>query len=201
MSGQQKLYDPAAYRLHNIVEMALQFSAMLRLFEKGSKLSFREAVIDQVAAISRLESESDFAQLHHAFCNWGVDNILLAERNRKGQVTKRGMKASYGQIAKVLDVALNVMVNDCHLPNCEKAQQISGWLNAAVDTKMMAMLRKCYPQDLKPWPRTIEDVDRDAYVAIQRTVRRFIEDKHRGAITPVQFDDIYWWVLNKGGAL
>jgi len=50
---------------------------------------------------------------------------------------------------------------------------------------------------LKAWPRTIEQVDQTTYAAIQKVVRQFIVDEHSGAITPVQFDDIYWRILNK----
>lgn len=105
---------------------------------------------------------------------------------------------SYGQIAKTLDVILKVAIYYCHLPNCEKSREISHWLNAAVDTKMMAMLRRYYRDAIKPWPIRVQDVkDRKSYEAIQELVRRFVMEKQSGKILPVQFDDIYWWKLNK----
>jgi hypothetical protein len=62
---------------------------------------------------------------------------------------------------------------------------------------MMAMLKKYYPADVRPWPATIEQVNSSIYAAIQETVRKCIHDKHGGSITPVQFDDIYWEALNR----
>lgn len=37
MKDQSELDDPEEIRLHNIIDMGLTFSAMIRLFEKGSK--------------------------------------------------------------------------------------------------------------------------------------------------------------------
>ncbi len=130
--------------------------------------------------------------------SWGVRQIILAERkNKRGQVVKKAGPASYGQIAKTFDVVLKVAVYYCHLPNCEKSQQISGWLNAAVDTRMMGMLKKYYLEDIASWPATIEQVDNSTYMSIQEIVRKFIAERHNGNIIPVQFDDIYWRALNR----
>ena len=122
---------------------------------------------------------------------------MLAERKKNGQVVKKARLASYGQIAKTFDVVLKVTVYYSHLPDVKKSALISKWLNAAVDTKMMAMLKKYYPADVRPWPTAIEQVNSSIYATIQETVRKFIHDKHGGSITPVQFDDIYWEALNR----
>lgn len=197
MKNQLKLNNPQDARLHNIIDMGLGFSAMIRLFAKDSKKKLRPRLLTDIQKIFGAESERHFKDIHASFCDWGTNNITLAERRKGGQVVKRAGPASYGQIAKTLDVVLNVAVYYCHLPNCEKSQEISGWLNAAVDTKMMALLKKCYPQDIRPRPATIHQVDRSAYMALQEIVRKFIREKHKGSITPVQFDDIYWEALNR----
>lgn len=62
---------------------------------------------------------------------------------------------------------------------------------------MMAMLRRQYPGYFPPWPMTVEQVTEHSYAELQELVRRFIREKHEGAITPVQFDDIYWRELNR----
>ncbi|GAI02469.1 unnamed protein product, partial [marine sediment metagenome] len=95
------------------------------------------------------------------------------------------------------DVVLSVAIYYCHLPNCEKSRQISGWLNAAVDTKMMALLKRHYPEAITPWPTTIKQVNNSTYIRIQETVRKFINDEHDNGITPVQFDDIYFEALKR----
>ena len=175
-------------RLHNIIDMGLTFSAMIRLFEKGSKKKLRKQILAEAKNVFEAKSEEDFNNIHSNFCNWGVKNILLA---------KKGTPASYGQIAKTFDVVLKVTVYYSHLPNCEKSAEISEWLNAAVDTKMMDMLKDCYPKDIQPWPTTVEKVDKTTYVRLQKIVRKFIREKHNRSLLPVQFDDFYWKALNR----
>jgi len=197
MKDQSKLNDPEEIRLHNIVDMGLTFSAMIRLFNKGSKKILREKILAEARNVFEAKSEKHFIDVHSNFCDWGIKNIILAERKRNGRIMKEATPASYGQIAKTFDVAIKVAVYYSHLPNCEKSQEISEWLNAAVDTKMLAMLKKDYPKDIQPWPTTVEQVDSAKYMTIQRTVRKVIREKHKGSIMPIQFDDIYWKELNR----
>jgi hypothetical protein len=197
--NQLKLNRPQDARLHNIIDMGLDFSAMIRLFEKKSKEKLGARILGEVQNVFGATSKEQFHDFHSSLCTWGTNNITLAERRKNGQVIKRAGPASYGQIAKTFDVVLKVTVYYCHLPDVERSELISKWLNAAVDTKMMAMLKKCYPVDVRPWPAAIEQVNSSIYAAIQETVRKFIQDKHGGSITPVQFDDIYWEALNRRG--
>ncbi|MFH1141067.1 MAG: hypothetical protein V1724_05245 [Chloroflexota bacterium] len=194
-----KLKNAHEARLDNIIDMGLDFSAMIRLFERGSKRRLQARILDDLPKVFEAKSEKQFVDFHASFCNWGRETVMLAEKTKNGQITKKSGPASYGQIAKTLDVVLKVAVYYCHLPNCEKYQSISGWLNAAVDTKMMALLSKYYPEAIRPWPATIEKVDDYAYAVIQDTVRKFIKEKHSGSITPVQFDDIYFKALKERG--
>jgi hypothetical protein len=169
--------------------MGLNFSAMLRLYSTGSKKILYQKIFSERKKLFEAETQEDFTNLHSGICDWGVGNIRL-----------RGGKtfASYGQIAKTLDVVLKVAIYYCHSPDYERSREISHWLNAAVDTKMMAMLRRCYPHALKPWPTRVYEVkNKEIYQTIQELVRQYIKEKHAG-ILPVQFDDIYWWKLNKG---
>lgn len=193
-----ELSQPEAIRLHNIIDMGLTFSAMIRLFEKGSKQTLRREMVSQVRNIFNASSRNEFTRIHMEFCDWGTRNIRQAERERKGKViTKKGSPARYGQIAKTLDVVLKVAVYYSHLPGCRRSRKITEWLNAAVDTKMMAFLRKHYPKDIKPWPKTVKQVDKHRYKEIQKVVRRFIKEKYSNRILPVHFDDIYWRELNR----
>jgi hypothetical protein len=189
--------EPQSIKLENIVDMGLGFSAMIRLFDKGSNRKLHEQILIETQKIFIAESEEDFKTIHLRFCKWGVRQIILAEKKKNGLVIKKSGPASFGQVAKTLDVVLKVTVYYCHLPDCEKSQRISRWLNAAVDTKMMDMLKACYPLDMASWPKTIEQVDVTAYKSIQAIVRKFIFEKHDGSIIPVQFDDIYWRKLNR----
>ena len=178
--------DPAEIRLRSVVDMGLNFSAMLRLYATGSKKRLHHKILREMQQVEA-RSEEEFTRFHSCICDWGIKNIRL----RNGETF-----ASYGQIAKTLDVVLKVAIYYCHLPDCERSGRISGWLNAAVDTRMMVMLGGLYRDAIKPWPVRVREVDRKSYEAIQGLVRQYIKDKHPG-ILPVQFDDIYWWKLNK----
>jgi hypothetical protein len=185
-------------RLHNIVDMALGFSAMMRLFEEGSKDKILQKFIASRHSIFDVTSAFEFKAAHNGFCEWGVNTIKRAEREKGGVVVKASGPASYGQMAKTLDVVLHVTVHYAQYPNPEKALMLSKLLNTAMDTKMMAFLSGCYPDALKPWPKTIEQLDnREDYQAMQDTVRRFIQEEHQWALTPVDVDDVYWEALNR----
>lgn len=184
-------------KLNNIVDMGLTFSAMVRLFSKGTKRPLHNRLITSIKETLVIQSEEEFKKIHSAFCQWGMKEILLAEKRKRGIVIVNSAPASYGQIAKTFDVVFKVAIYYCHLPNYELSNRISGWLNAAVDTKMMAMLRKCYPDDAKYLPSSIKSVDENTYKKIQEIVRKFIREKHDNNILPVQFDDIYWSALNR----
>ncbi len=188
MSSCVELNDPETSRLHNIIDMGLEFSAMIRLFRRGSKEMLREKILDESRHVFNAKSQEDFDKIHADFCDWGVKTICLA---------KTSENASYGQIAKTFNVVLNVAVYYCHLPNYKRSRNISRWLHAAVDTKMMAMLKKCYRKDFQQWPTTIKKVDESTYMKIREIVGKFISKKHNGKIMPVQFDDIYWEALNR----
>lgn len=176
-------------RLHNVIDMGLDFSAMIRLFQKKSKEKLWAEILASVQRVFEAESEAEFKRIHSDFCHQARGEIRLAKKNKL---------AEYGQIAKTLDVALKVIVYYSRLPNNTKSAQISKWLNAAVDTRMMAMLRRYYPTDIGPWPTNIGQVSSyRIYDAIQETVRKFIHDQHDDTIIPVQFDDIYWEALNR----
>lgn len=188
MENLSDLNEAEEVKLRNIVDMGLTFSAMIRLFEKGSKEKLREKILVEVRNVFKVNSKDDYVNIHSDFCDWGVENILLA---------KKATAPSFGQIAKTFDVVLKVVVYYSHLPNCEKSRDIAGWLNAAVDTKMMAMLKRDYPNDIRPWPTTVEKVKKNTYMKIQGIVRKFIAEKRSDVILPVQFDDIYWRLLNR----
>jgi len=193
-----RLNKPPDARLHNIVDMGLGFSAMTRLFKADSKKGIHEQVLCCLPTLFAARSEEEFQGIHASFCEWGTNSIMLAERKRDGRIVKSAAHATYGQIAKTLDVTLKVAIYYCHLPDCKKSEQMSKWLNAAVDTKMMAFLgREGYRKEIKPWPQTVEQVrSRSDYVVLQGIVRKYIKARHADSITPVQFDDVYWEALN-----
>ena len=180
--------DVQEVRLRCLIDLGLNFSAMLRLYEKGAKERIYGKVLSEIPALLQSETEDQFQMVHSSICEWGVNNILA---------NGASSYASYGQIAKTLDVILKVVIDYGHMPDCSKAKQISPWLNSAVDNEMMKMLKREYPDAIGSWPRNIRRVSKEKYVAIQSLIRRFNVEKHNSRIIPVQFDDIYWWCLNK----
>lgn len=190
--------DADRARLHNIVDMGLSFSAMIRLFNKGTKRILRDQIINKVHEVFTVESQEQFDEIHANFCSWGIRKIQLAEKKKDGRIIKKSEVPSYGQIAKTFDVVLKVVVYYCHFPDCERANIISKWLHAAVDTKMMVFLKEYYHADIIQWPTTIKQVNNYSdYAAIQRVVHKFIKEKLDENITPVQFDDVYWEAFNR----
>jgi len=189
--------EPDDVKPLNIVDMALGFSAMMRLFQEGSKEFIQKQIMAYLPQFFNANSEEEFKQAHHAFCFWGTSTIKTAEKKHKDGSIKSIEPASYGQIAKILDIVLHVVIHYAQYPNNEKAKMLSKWLNTAMDTKMMAFLSGCYPDALKPWPRTIAQVTKDDYEVIQETVRLFIQEEYVGEIRPVDIDDVYWEVLNR----
>ncbi|MBN1602193.1 MAG: hypothetical protein JW915_11330 [Chitinispirillaceae bacterium] len=187
MKNKIQLKEPDTAKMHNIINMALQFSSMFRLFEPGSKTRFKEKLLSQFNEILSSNSKKQFNDIHSSFCEWGSQKIYLTKKKKDGV-------ASYGQIAKTLNVVLKVTVHYCQLPESNQAMRLSKWLHAAIDTKMMKYIR---PVGVAGWPISIAQVDKNSYEKIQEVVVSIIAREHMGNITPVEFDDIYWDALNR----
>jgi len=191
------LRDPEEIKLSNIVDMGLTFSAMIRLYEKGTKQTLHRKILEELKNISNVTEKENFEIIHSDFCKWGIKTLILAEKTKAGKVIKKKGPASYGQIAKTFDVVLKVVVYYCHWPNPEKAKGLTEWLHAAVDNKMMKFLKEKYPECFLNWPTSVEEVNETSYLDLQKLVCTFNQDEHDGNIIPVQFDDIYWNILNR----
>lgn len=183
-------------RFENIVDMGLAFSAMMRVFEKGSKDRLSGRIINHTAEmILNSSSRNDFIRIHKKFCEWGKENIYQAERKRNGKVViEKGTRASYGQIAKTLDVTLKVMIYYCHLPNRTKSESICQWLNAAVDNAMMDLLKEEFPDQTEQWPDSLKEIlDKSTYDWIQEVAdeSRKREQESQGPLTRPEWEDIY----------
>jgi hypothetical protein len=181
-------------RLRFIIEMGLTWSRMMRVFDKGTKKKLHDKIMHDFAEkVFNIGSREEFVKIHTDFCDWGTNYIDQAERKGRRQKDK----ASYGQIAKTLDVTLKVAVYYCHLPDCEQSRRICRWLNAAVDTAMMRELKKDFPSEMRPWPTLIKDVNKEAYYKIQSLVHESIKREHNNAITCPQWEDIHWVEANE----
>ena len=185
-----------AIKIKNVIDMAITFSAMNRVFEAGSKQKIAEKLECSFNFLESVDNKDDFEKIHSEFCEWFVKNVSSAKRVLKNKEIKRSRAASYGQGAKVFDVALKVYVYYCNLPNCESAAKLLPLLHGAVDTLMMKNLKRNYPM-MKIKAETIEAVDKSDYAVLQKLVKKHIEEEFDNLITPVQYDDIMWYRLNR----
>lgn len=184
-----------AYKSKNkmIIDMAISFSAMNRVFEKGSKPKIAEKIEFSLGLLDETTCKDDFERIHSEFCNWFVENVRKSKRN-PGDINDQS--ASYGQAAKLFNVATKVYLYYCHLPNNESVVKLLPLIHAAVDTLMMKYLKTQYPEE-KFQAGTIEAVGRYEYLILQKLVTKNIQDKFMNQILPVQWDDIVWFRLNR----
>ena len=183
-------------KLENIIYLGLGFTGMMRLLKKNQIFQLHRKLVDIIKKkFFTVTDAKSFEKAHSDFCEWGTKNIWLAA-NKKHKKPNRLI--AYGQIAKTLNVVLKVVIHYSQLPDAQKANSIRPWLHAAIDNKMMHLLKSKYSYKLDPWPESIEKVCRDQYFHIQTFVQDFIVQNHANKpINPVDFDDIYWNLLNK----
>ena len=180
----------------NVIDMAITFSAMNRLFKKESKQKIAKQLECSLGALANCDDKNSFDEIHSKFCTWFANNVYTAEKKKKNNEIKKSSAASYGQAAKVFDVAAKVYVYYCHLPDCKASEKLLPMLHAAIDTLMMKNLKKTYPGE-KIKATTIEAVDMSEYCTLQKLVIKHIQDKYANLILPVHYDDIMWHQLNR----
>lgn len=191
-----KSSDLEDIRLQNIIHAGLAFSGMIRLLKKDQKITLHGQLLEFLKRLNDIQDKNSFEQMHSEFCKWGTENVWLA--GKKGNYPKPERLISYGQIAKTLNVVLKVAIHYGQQPEKDGINKIRLWLHAAVDNKMMTMLKSKHKSELNPWPESIEKVCRNQYVLIQSIVQEFIKQQHgNNTLLAVDFDDIYWNLLNK----
>ena len=180
----------------NILEMSIMFSAMIRLFAKGSKERIVQHLWDMTPVLPVINSADDYENFHKRFCEWFCREIRTAEKTLKNGKTIPSQHASYGQAAKVLDVAFKVYIYYCSQPSSDDSARIDPFLHAAMDTAMMKYLTSKYPET-PVRSTTVEQVDEQTYSVLKGLVARDIKERFQGEILPVQWDDIMWRELNR----
>lgn len=180
----------------SIVEIGVTISAMLRLFEIGSKQKIVSKLFDDLHELEKINTHADFELFHKRFCDWFTSNIKTAQRTRNNKIVKESHFASYGHAAKVLDVALKVMVYYSGLPNKKDAERILPLLNCAIDTQLLNYLKANSPAE-NISATTVESIDRSTYVRLQELIRSDIGSNFNNEILPPQYDDITWYELNR----
>lgn len=179
----------------NIIDMAISFSATGRIFEKGSTEKMRKKLYECIDEFFNAPSEEQYHKKHREFCKWITENIMTS--GRKGRATNTSKKASWGQAAKVIDIALKVCIYYCKLPSPSESSRIVPWLNGGIDTALLEHLKKEYHRPLLKGVFTLADITEEVYDELQNLIRSDIERSFNGEISPVQYDDIMWRELNQ----
>ena len=188
-----ELPDVERTKRKNIIEMALGFTAMIRIFAQGSKAKIAAKLEELFSSLAEIHSRKDYEARHRSFCEWFTGEIWTAEKTTKNGKVHPSHSSSYGQAAKVLDIAIKVYVYYCPQPTAEISQRIVPLLNGAVDTPIMKYLKKKYATGTIR-ATTINEVDETAYEAIQSLV---LTESGACKMHPVQYDDIMWRQLNR----
>jgi len=175
-----------AFKKRNIVEMAYGFTAMGRLFSVGSAKKIKEKLYIIIPRLKSIKSEKEYKAFHSEFCHWMMRNIKMAPKQKRKH-------PSFGQSAKVLDIAMKVIVYYCGIGG----EKVISFLNSAIDTLLLGYLKRRSKSLTFKKLTIIGDIDKKAYNELQWQVRREIEEEFEGTLLPVQYDDIIWRRLNR----
>jgi hypothetical protein len=170
----------------NVVDMAVGFTKMPRLFAKGDTALIKEHLVELLDGLDKTGSYGDLMKMHDDFYRWCLEKITPA---------KGAKRPSYGQMAKVFDVVLKVYVYYCKLPNPTKAEQLIPMLNTGIDTEIYKHLLKIVGQSTSR--ANLKRIDKELYHKLQELIRVDILKSFNNNIFPVQYDDIMWRRLNR----
>jgi hypothetical protein len=186
-------------KIKNIIEMAVGFSAMTWLFPGKSAPKIYDHLEVAFARLSSIREQKDYDLMHADFCDWFTRNVDRSQKRKQRESGAAVRKSSYGQAAKVLDIAAKVYVYYCALPSREAAQTLTPLLHSALDNKMVQHLIRGFPRaGVKS--KQLEDIDRPKYEQLQSLVGREIRENFNSEILPVQYDDIFFRRLNRASA-
>jgi hypothetical protein len=186
----------AEIKQRNVIDMALTFTAMIRLFEKGSKPKIAEKLYAEFQTIGEIRHINDFHDFHKKFCDWFTGNIKIAQKERNNKIIKESGYALYGHAAKLLDVTLKVYVYYSSLPNKNATVTLLPFLNSAIDNPILKHLKASFPNEYIP-SKTVEQIDENSYKKLQQLIKSDIKTNFNNEIFPTQYDDIMWYRLNR----
>lgn len=193
----QDLPDIGETKRKNIVEIGLSFTAMTRLFARGSKRAIESKLLELFSTLTEINTREEYEQRHRSFCEWFIGKIQTAEKKLKNGRAVQSDRPSYGQAAKVLDIAIKVYVYYCTQPAPEIAQKLLPLLHGAVDTPILTFLKGLKKPEFAANPisaTTIKEVDERTYHVLQALV---VEESSAHSMHPVQFDDVLWRMLSR----
>lgn len=182
--SQEQAHDA---KIENIIEIGVDFSGMMRVFEQGSNAKIIPKLRQFFKGLGTVSDKATFDSAHGAFCAWFTQNVHTATKTLKNGRNIPSIPCSYGHAAKVLDIATKVYVYYCGQPSAEAAARLVPLLHSALDTPMMLLLDSTID--------TIQQVDRAHYERLQGLVTSAIAGR---GIVPVQYDDVMWRRVQRG---
>jgi len=189
-------YISTEIKQKNVIDMALTFTAMIRLFEKGSKPRIAEKLYEEFQKLEKIGDISEFKVFHRGFCDWFTSNIKTAQKIRNNIIIKKSSLAHFGHAAKLLDVSLKVYVYYSNLPNKNEAEKLLPLINTAIDNPILTHLKNSFPSEVIS-AKTVEQIDESTYEQLQGLIRKDIQKNFNNEILPTQYDDIMWNRLNR----
>lgn len=177
-------------KFKNIIDMAVEFSGLGRVFAKDDVKTIREKFYDCMGDILDSKTKEQLRKRHGEFCQWFTGNI---RRNRKAN----RKNASWGHAAKMLDIVLKVVICYCHLPSREISTKLKPWLNCGIDTQLLDKLKKVSKNAEISRMEYLTDIDRKGYETLQKILCDYIKKKYHGKLCPVECDDVLFRELNR----
>jgi hypothetical protein len=144
--------------------------------------------------LSEIANHDDYEDCHRSFCEWFTHEVRTAKKKLRNGEIQSSQQSSYGQAAKVLDIAIKVYVYYCTQPTLEIAQRIVPFLHSAIDRSIINFL-KHNSSDIKIRATAIKDIKNETeYQNIQSVM---LTKSSVLNIHPVQYEDILWRYLNR----
>lgn len=191
--------DPQKAMRKNVIDMALGFTATMRVFEERSKGVIAILLLEHLTAAQTATSSTDFEKLHETFCREFVKKIRLAQRKLQSGAIKPASAASYGHAAKMFDVCAKVWFHYCKMPDHQTAQRVTPYLHGAIDTPILRRLKGEFPEHGVE-ATTIARINEIDYRCLQGLAQRDRMKNYPRASLMVEYDDLVWSDLSRRDA-
>jgi hypothetical protein len=66
-------------KIKMVIDMALTFSAMIRVFEEGSKQKIAQKLENSLGLLTAIDGKGAFEKVQREFCKWFIKNVFTAE--------------------------------------------------------------------------------------------------------------------------
>lgn len=78
-----ELVDSDSAKAKNIIDMALGFTAMMRIFSEGSKSKIEQKLEDLFGNLANINTRDEYDAYHRGFCLWFTREIQTARKKMK----------------------------------------------------------------------------------------------------------------------